>query len=62
MLVIFEKAILLMRNNSEDNFDAIVEEVYKSFKSEDGKISLENYLEGAKANSKLCDIICPKDF
>lgn len=51
-----------MRNNTEDTCDAIVEEVYKSFKSEDGKISLENFLEGAKANSKLCDIICPKDF
>jgi hypothetical protein len=51
-----------MKNNNEENCDSIVEEVYSSCKSENGRISLENFLEGTKSNAKLCNVICPKDF
>ncbi len=51
-----------MRNEDEESTDHIIEEIYSTFRNENGNITLDDFLAGVKANKRLGDIICPGEL
>ena len=51
-----------MRNEDEELIDHIIEEIYSTFKNDNGNITLDNFVAGVKANKRLGDIICPGEL
>ena len=51
-----------MRNEKEESTDQIIEEIYSTFKNDNGNITLDDFKAGVKANERLGNIISPEEF
>lgn len=49
-------------SKNDESVDAIIDDIYLAFPNDNGNISQESFISGAKANKRLREIICPQNL